>query len=95
MFSVINQANFTVRRDLEEWDRVAQENVNQALFALYAEEPIRRRIDVNARVVSFIQVEALTAPEDFRGVRDDRGNLQAGAIALFCHSRSSIIRYKC
>ena len=82
MFSVINQANFTVRRDLEEWDRVAQENVNQALFALYAEEPIRRRIDVNARVVSFIQVEALTAPEDFRGVRDDRGNLQAGAIVI-------------
>ncbi len=82
MFSFVNQANFTVRRDLEEWDRVAQENVNQALFALYAEEPIRRRIEQNARVVSFIQVEALTAPEDFRGIRDDRGNLQAGAIVI-------------
>jgi hypothetical protein len=82
VFSFVNQANFTVRRDLEEWDRVAQENVNQALFALYAEEPIRRRIEQNARVVSFIQVEALTAPEDFRGVRDDRGNLQAGAIVI-------------
>ena len=82
MFSVVNQANFTVRGDLEEWDRVAQENVNQALKALYADSQIRRRIDVNARVVSFIQVEALAAPEDFRGVRDDRGNLQAGAIVI-------------
>ena len=82
MFSVVNQANFTVRRDLDEWDRVAQEKVNQALKALEADSPMRRRIEQNARVVSFIQVEALTAPEDFRGVRDDRGNLQAGAIVI-------------
>lgn len=81
-FSVVNQADSAVQRDLEEWNRVAGENVNQALQALEADSPIRRRIEQNARVVSFIQEESLVSPEDFRGIRDDRGNLQAGAIVI-------------
>lgn len=82
MFSVICQADSVIQTDLEEWNRVANENVNQAVQALEEDSPLQRRIEQNARVVSLIQSESLASPEDFRGVRDSRGNLQATAIVI-------------
>ncbi|WP_052672547.1 GNAT family protein [Aliterella atlantica] len=79
MFSVVNQANSVVHRDLQQWSQIATASVNQAIEN---DSPLRRRIEVNANVISDLLLEALVSPEDFRGVRDDRGNLQAGAIVI-------------
>ncbi len=79
MFSVVNQANSVVYRDLEQWSLFVTESVNQAIEN---DSPLRRRIEVNANVISDMLLEALVSPEDFRGVRDDQGNLQAGAIVI-------------
>jgi hypothetical protein len=79
VFSVINQADSSVTIDLEEWSRVAASNV---LRARSDDLPLRGRIEINANVISDLQVEALVQAEDFRGVRDDRGNLQAAAIVI-------------
>lgn len=79
MFSVVNQANSAVHRDLQQWSLLATASVNQAIEN---DSPLRRRIEVNANVISDLLLEALVSPEDFRGVRDDRGNLQAGAIII-------------
>lgn len=79
MFFVVNQANSVVHRDLEQWSLFATESVNQAIEN---DSPLRRRIEVNANVISDMLLEALVSPEDFRGVRDDQGNLQAGAIVI-------------
>ena len=70
MFSVVNQADSSVYRDLEEWSRVAAEN----------NSPLRGRIEVNAKMISLIQEGALLQAEDFRGIRDRALELQAGAI---------------
>ena len=79
MFSVVNQANSVVHRDLEQWSLFATESVNRAIEN---DSPLRRRIEVNANVISDMLLEALVSPEDFRGIRDDQGNLQAGAIVI-------------
>ena len=79
MFFVVNQANSVVHRDLEQWSLFATESVNQAIEN---DSPLRRRIEVNANVISDMLLEALVSPEDFRGIRDDQGNLQAGAIVI-------------
>ena len=79
MFFGVNQANSVVYRDLEQWSLFATESVNQAIEN---DSPLRRRIEVNANVISDMLLEALVSPEDFRGVRDDQGNLQAGAIVI-------------
>jgi hypothetical protein len=77
VFSVVNQAEEAVHRDLEEWSRVAAKLVNQAIET---GSPLRRRIEANARLISLIQSDAVSTPENFRGVRDTNGSLQAGAI---------------
>lgn len=77
MFSVVEQADSATRRDLEEWSRVASVNVNRAIEE---NSPIRRDISRNARLISLIQEDSVSTPENFRGVRDSSGNLQAGAI---------------
>lgn len=79
MFFVVNQANSAVHRDLQQWSQIATASVNQAIEN---DSPLRRRIEVNANVISDLLLEALVSPEDFRGVRDDQGNLQAGAIVI-------------
>lgn len=78
-FSFVNQATSAIRRDLEEWFAVAVENASRAIED---DLPLRRRIETNARVISLIQEESLVSPEDFRGIRDDQGILQAGAIVI-------------
>lgn len=77
VFSVVNQADSTVHRDLEEWSRVAAKLVNQAVEN---DSPLQSRIEANARLISLIQEDAVSTPENFRGVRDSSENLQAGAI---------------
>lgn len=77
MFSVVNQANSAVHRDLQEWSLFAAELVNQAIEN---DSPLLRRIEANARLISLIQSDAVSTPENFRGVRDTSGSLQAGAI---------------
>lgn len=79
MFDFVSTADSSVRSDLEEWSRVAASNVNQAIEN---GSPLTSRIETNARVISFMQEEALISPEDFRGVRDEREILQAGAIVI-------------
>lgn len=79
MFYFVNQADYAVHRDLEEWSTVAASNVNRAIEN---DLPLRGRIEINANVISDMQVEALVSPEDFRGVRDGSGILQAGAIVI-------------
>lgn len=51
MFGVVYQADSVIQTDLEEWNRVANENVNQAVQALEEDSPLQRRIEQNARVV--------------------------------------------
>lgn len=77
MFSVVFQADEAVYRDLEEWSRVANSNVSRA-----TEDDSQERdtIIANAGMIALILEGALLQPEDFRGVRDRAGNLQAGAI---------------
>ena len=79
MFYFVNTADSRVRSDLEEWSRVAAELVKGAIEN---DSPLRGRIEANANVISDLLVEALISPEDFRGVRDDRGILQASAIVI-------------
>lgn len=77
VFSVVNQADSTVHRDLEEWSQVAAKLVNQAVEN---NSPLQSRIEANARLISLIQEDAVSTPENFRGVPDSSENLQAGAI---------------
>lgn len=77
MFSVVNLADEAVLRDLEEWSRVANSNVSRAT---YDDSQERDTIQANAGMIALILEGALLQPEDFRGVRDRAGNLQAGAI---------------
>lgn len=77
MFSVVNLADEAIHRDLEEWSRVANSNFSRAIED---DSPRRGRIQANAGMIALIQEGALLQPEDFRGVRDRSGNLQAGAI---------------
>lgn len=77
MFYFVNTADSSVRSDLEEWSRVSVSNVNQAIEN---DSPLQSRIEANARLISLIQEDAVSTPENFRGVRDSNGSLQAGAI---------------
>lgn len=79
MFSFVDRADYTILQELSESSRVADSNVNRAMSD---DLPLRDRIEANANVISYLQVEALVSPEDFRGVRDDRRNLQAAAIVI-------------
>lgn len=76
-FSAVNQANSAVHRDLAEWNQVAAQLVDRAVES---NSPLIRQIEANARLISLIQSDALSTPENFRGVRDLKGNLQAGAV---------------
>jgi hypothetical protein len=76
VFFAIDRANPNIHNELSEWIVAATINLN-----LQTEElELRRRLQINARIVFLIQETALLQPEDFRGVKDDLGNLQAGAI---------------
>ncbi len=76
MFFAIDRADPNVHNELREWILSATSNLN-----LQTEElELTRKLQINARIVFLIQETALMQPEDFRGVRDDLGNLQAGAI---------------
>jgi len=79
VFYFVNTADSSVRSDLEEWNRVAAELVNQAP-AVSSDSPLLGRIEANARLILLIRANSLVEPESFRGVRDQTGNLQAGAI---------------
>ncbi len=76
MFLAIDRADPTVHSELRKWLVAATANLNSPT----EEFELRRRLEINARIVFLIQETALLQPEDFRGVRDDLGNLQAGAI---------------
>ncbi|WP_310429414.1 GNAT family N-acetyltransferase [Chamaesiphon sp. VAR_48_metabat_135_sub] len=76
MFFSIDRAEPNVHNELREWLVAGTINLNSQ-----TEQPeLLRRLQINARVVFLIQETALLQPEDFRGVKDERGNLQAGAI---------------
>lgn len=77
MFSFVDRADYTIHQELEEWSRVANSNLSQAIENDSQE---RDTIQANAGMIALIQDGALLQPEDFRGVRDRAGNLQAGAI---------------
>ena len=76
MFFAIDRANPNVHSELSEWLVAATINLNLQIEEL----ELRRRLQINARIVFLIQETALLQPEDFRGVSDNLGNLQAGAI---------------
>ena len=77
MFSFVERADYTIHQELSEWSRVANSNV---IRAIADNSPLQNRIQANAGMIALIQDGALVQPEDFRGVRDRAGNLQAGAI---------------
>jgi hypothetical protein len=77
VFFLVHQANPTVHEELREW--LASASIN--LTRLQSNDvELERRLKINARVVFLIQETTLLQPEDFRGVRDDLENLQAGSI---------------
>lgn len=80
-YSVVNAANLEIQRDLEEWSQIAASNVEQAQ-KLPAESPLGLRILSNARLIATISEDILFEPENFRGVRDLAGSLQAAATVI-------------
>lgn len=76
MFFAIDLADALVHSQLREWLFATTTNLNVQTNDL----ELLRRIQTNARLISLIQETALLQPADFRGIRDERGTLQAGAI---------------
>jgi hypothetical protein len=76
VFFSIDRAEPNVHDELREWLVAATINLNSQTEEL----ELLRKLQTNARIVTLIQDTALLQPEDFRGVRDERGTLQAGAI---------------
>jgi hypothetical protein len=76
VFYVVDRADSHVHDELREWLLVATINLNSQTDDL----ELLRRLQINARIIFLIQETALLQPEDFRGIRDSSGNLQAGAI---------------
>ena len=76
MFFAIDEADANIHNKLREWLVTATINLNSRTDDL----ELQRKLQINARIIFLIQETALLQPEDFRGVRDDSGNLQAGAI---------------
>ena len=76
MFFSVYRADSHVHDELRKWLVVATINLNSQTDDL----ELLRRLQINARIIFLIQETALLQPEGFRGVRDDSGNLQAGAI---------------
>jgi hypothetical protein len=76
VFFAIEQADPHIHDELREWLVVATINLNSQTDDL----ELLRRLQINARIIFLIQETALLQPEDFRGVMDNSGNLQAGAI---------------
>lgn len=63
VFSVINQADSAVHKELEEWSRVTAKLVNQAVEN---NSPLQSRIEANARLISLIQSDTVSTPKNFR-----------------------------
>lgn len=61
MFSVVNQANSVVYRDLAEWSQIATELVNQ-VQTMPIDLQLRIRIQSNAALISMISDEILFEP---------------------------------
>ena len=76
MFFVVDRADAYVHDELRKWLVGATINLNSQTDDL----ELLRRLQINARIIFLIQETALLQPEDFRGVRDNSGNLQAGTI---------------
>jgi hypothetical protein len=76
VFFAIDRADPHIHDELREWLVVATINLNPQTDDL----ELLRRLQINARIIFLIQETALLQPEDFRGVRDDNRDLQAGAI---------------
>jgi hypothetical protein len=76
VFFTIDKADANIHNELREWLVTATVNLNSRTDDL----ELRRKLQINGRIIFLIQETALLQPEDFRGVRDDGGNLQAGAI---------------
>jgi hypothetical protein len=76
VFFAIDEADANIHNKLREWLVTATINLNSRTDDL----ELQRKLQINARIIFLIQETALLQPEDFRGVRDDSGNLQAGAI---------------
>jgi hypothetical protein len=76
LFFSVYRADSHVHDELRKWLVVATVNLNSQTDDL----ELLRRLQINARIIFLIQETALLQPEDFRGVRDNSGNLQAGAI---------------
>ncbi len=62
MFSVVNQANSVVYRDLAEWSLLATELVNQ-VQTMPIDLQLRIRIQSNAALISMISDEILFEPD--------------------------------
>lgn len=62
MFSVVNQANSVVYRDLAEWSQIATELVNQ-VQTMPIDLPLSIRIQSNAALISMISDEILFEPD--------------------------------
>jgi hypothetical protein len=77
VFFAIDRADFNIHHELREWLTIATTNLNSPQTN---DLELLKKLQINARVVFLIQETALLQPEDFRGVKDNLGNLQAGAI---------------
>lgn len=76
MFFAIDRADTNIYNQLREWLVVAIDSINAQTDNL----ELLRKLQINARIILLIQETALLQPEDFRGVKDEIGHLQAGAI---------------
>jgi hypothetical protein len=76
VFFTIDEADSNIHNELREWLVTATINLN----SLFDDLELLKKLQINARIIFMIQETALLQPEDFRGVMDNSGNLQAGAI---------------
>jgi hypothetical protein len=76
VFFAIERADIDIHNQLREWLVVATNSLNLQTEDL----ELLRKLQINARVAFLIQETALLQPEDFRGIKDEIGHLQAGSI---------------
>jgi hypothetical protein len=77
-YSIVSGATLEVTRSLEEWSAIAESNIEYA-ETLPSDDLLRERLLSNARMLQIVIDDIMFDPENFRGVRDNEGNLQAAA----------------
>ncbi|MBE9018605.1 hypothetical protein C7Y66_14550 [Chroococcidiopsis sp. CCALA 051] len=78
-FTLVNRADATVQRDIDGWSDKIKSYVRE-LFENDIERPLGTEFGDCIVKVIYISDRAVAEPEIFRGVRDELGRLQAGAI---------------